>query len=123
MIRSVATHATIYRDSTSYLAVFSCHSGPVKLDHFAAIRRAGPPDMDTFNRHWRTNMRAWSIGGFIVASVFSAVAVRAVPARVDFEAFPAMSSYIHGTPVPVASRLSNQYVSTIGVQFSSTSPY
>jgi hypothetical protein len=68
-------------------------------------------------------MRTWSIGGFIVASILSAAAAQAVPVTIDFESFPAMPSYIQGTPVPPASRLSDQYVTTSGVQFRSTSPY
>jgi len=41
----------------------------------------------------------------------------------NFDSLPATSAYSNGSPVPAGDRLSNQYVSTNGILFSSNSPY
>src|SRR2546422_1945722 len=47
--------------------------------------------------------------------------VHAAPATIDFEGLPGMPNAI--VPVPTSSQLSDQFLSTLGVQFSSGSPY
>src|SRR6266536_5237359 len=50
-----------------------------------------------------------------------AFALKASAATIDFENLPGMPNAI--VPVPVASQLSDQFLSTLGVRFSSGSPY
>jgi len=52
--------------------------------------------------------------------LFTAVSAQAV--TIDFEGLPAMTR-ITGTPIPTQVRLSDQFVSTLGVRFASGSDY
>jgi hypothetical protein len=58
-------------------------------------------------------------GGTLVCTL--ALALQASAATIDFEGLAGMDNAI--VPVPAASQLSDQYLSTLGVRFSSGSPY
>src|SRR5438067_842749 len=67
----------------------------------------------------RLSLHVWTLAALCVLPTFASAVV---PVLVDFESFPGM--FLESpTPIPVASRLSNQLLSTSGVLFSSGSPY
>jgi hypothetical protein len=55
-----------------------------------------------------------------VCALFATTSAQAV--TIDFEGLPAMT-YITGNPIPANARLSDQFVSTLGVRFASGSDY
>jgi hypothetical protein len=63
--------------------------------------------------------RQW---GAASALLLSAAMALAQPLTIDFEGLDGMT-YFSGNPIPLQSRLSDQFLSTLGVRFSSGSPY
>jgi hypothetical protein len=58
----------------------------------------------------------------MAATVF-ALASAAQAVVLNFEELSSTTAYAHGSPVPANARLSNQYLATHGILFSSGSPY
>lgn len=79
-------------------------------------------------RRQEQDMRMWSKRMLMVVlmSLACQLAPRggaAAPIVLDFEGVGAMNYLPYGVPIPSAARLASQFLSTVGVQFRSGSPY